>query len=96
MSVAVLSDGRIVSGSQDKTLRIWNLNTGACDMVLEGPEGVSRVCMTCIAVVRIGCIYMYTITQLTRSTELPCYIHDIGNLVCSCIARRTHRQWVQG
>ena len=43
MSVVVLSDGRIVSGSQDKTLRIWDLATGACDMVLEGHEGVSHI-----------------------------------------------------
>ena len=36
----ILSDGRIVSGSQDKTLRIWDLNTGACDTVLKGHNGV--------------------------------------------------------
>ena len=35
-SVAVLSDGRIVSGSDDKTLRIWNTLTGLCEQELKG------------------------------------------------------------
>ena len=29
-SVAVLSDGRIVSGSEDATFRIWDANSGDC------------------------------------------------------------------
>ena len=35
-SVAVLADGRIVSGSDDNTLRVWNPTTGVSDVVLEG------------------------------------------------------------
>ena len=31
-----LSDGRVISGSQDKTLRIWNIETGECERVLRG------------------------------------------------------------
>ncbi len=27
-SVAVMSDGRIVSGTDDKTIRVWNLESG--------------------------------------------------------------------
>jgi WD40 repeat protein len=34
-SVAVLESGKIVSGSWDKTLRIWDSN-GTCERVLEG------------------------------------------------------------
>ena len=34
--LAVLPDGRIVSGSEDHTLRIWNPDTGACLRTLEG------------------------------------------------------------
>lgn len=30
--IAVLSDGRIVSGSRDKTIKVWNANTGLCDI----------------------------------------------------------------
>ena len=41
ISVAVLADGRVVSGSLDATIRVWNLATGACDNVLEGHTGVS-------------------------------------------------------
>jgi COMPASS component SWD3 len=36
LSLAILPDKRIVSGSEDKTLRIWNLQTGKCDMILTG------------------------------------------------------------
>ena len=39
--MAVLGDGRIVSGSRDKTLRIWNPTTGQCEVVLEGHSEVS-------------------------------------------------------
>jgi WD40 repeat protein len=34
--VAILPDGRIVSGSNDRTLKIWNLQTGKCDMIFTG------------------------------------------------------------
>ena len=36
LTVAVLSDGRIVSGSWDKTLRIYDASTGQCVRMLEG------------------------------------------------------------
>jgi WD40 repeat protein len=44
-SVAVSANGRCaVSGSHDHTLRVWNLNTGACLRVLEGhSDAVSSV-----------------------------------------------------
>ena len=42
----ILPDGRIVSGSLDKTLRVWDAATGACERVLEGHSSdVSRVCV---------------------------------------------------
>ena len=41
MCVAVLGDGRIVSGSNDKTLRVWDLSSGECVQVLEGHTYVS-------------------------------------------------------
>ena len=39
-SVAVLSDGRIVSGSGDKTIRVWDAVTGATLQVLRGHDEV--------------------------------------------------------
>src|SRR5579863_5330157 len=44
--IAVLSDGRIVSGSFDKTIKIWNLQTGLCDMTFEDTSWI-----LCIAVI---------------------------------------------
>jgi WD40 repeat protein len=35
-SLAVLGDGRVVSGSDDKTLRVWNAATGECERTLDG------------------------------------------------------------
>ena len=37
--VIALPDGRVVSCSSDRTLRIWNANTGDCEAVLRGHEG---------------------------------------------------------
>ena len=37
----VLADGRVVSGSVDTTLRVWNPTTGVCDVVLKGHSKVS-------------------------------------------------------
>jgi len=34
-SVAVLADGRIVSGSRDSTLKVWSAQTGECEATLE-------------------------------------------------------------
>ena len=32
----VLADGRLTSGSDDNTIRIWDVGSGACDAVLAG------------------------------------------------------------
>ena len=39
--VAVLPDGRVVSGSLDNTIRVWNTSTGVCDIILDGHTNVS-------------------------------------------------------
>jgi WD40 repeat protein len=38
-AVAVLPSGRIVSGSADRTLRVWDVESGACVAILDGHQG---------------------------------------------------------
>jgi WD40 repeat protein len=41
-SVCALPDGRrVVSGSYDNTVRVWDVETGSCERVWEGHGGVS-------------------------------------------------------
>jgi WD40 repeat protein len=43
--VVALSDGwRVVSGSNDTTLRVWDVDTGECVRELEGHRMVSECC----------------------------------------------------
>ena len=35
----LLKDGRLVSGSGDKTMRIWNLKNKTCSLTLKGHDG---------------------------------------------------------
>jgi WD40 repeat protein len=44
MSIALLPDGRIVSGSRDNTLKIWNTANRICDITLEH-HGINCVCV---------------------------------------------------
>ena len=48
--VAVLGDGRIVSGSNDASLRVWSSATGHCDLHLTGHTGP----VGCVAVLGDG------------------------------------------
>jgi WD40 repeat protein len=41
---SILPDGRIVSGSYDKTLKIWNTKTGKCEMTLKGHTDWVKCC----------------------------------------------------
>ena len=54
--MAVLPDGRVVIGSQDKTVRIWNPSSGECERVLEGHTLVSRWLSPYL---RVGFVYLY-------------------------------------
>ena len=42
-AVAVLSDGRVVSGSRDNTLKVWDSVSGQCLQTLSGHTDVSEV-----------------------------------------------------
>ena len=49
-SLAVLSDGRVVSGGYDKKVRVWDLSTGKCVRILEGHSD----CIRCLVVLSDG------------------------------------------
>ena len=35
-ALCMTSDGRLVSGSDDKSIKIWDLTSGLCQLTLEG------------------------------------------------------------
>ena len=41
--MAVLDADRVISGSYDKTVRVWNVRTGECEHVLEDHTWVSEI-----------------------------------------------------
>jgi hypothetical protein len=40
LSVIQLSDGRLCSGSNDETIKIWNLTSGYCEQTLTGHSSI--------------------------------------------------------
>ena len=55
LAVAVLSDGRVVSGSVDNTLKVWDSVSGRCLQTLSGHTNVSDVSV-CVWVSE--CVYV--------------------------------------
>jgi len=51
-AVAVLPDGRLVSGSSDNTLRVWDVQSGRTLAILQGHSGV----VNAVAVLPDGCL----------------------------------------
>ena len=52
--VCCLPDGRVVSVSIDNTVRVWNVDTGECDRILEGHTRVSINNYMTISAMRIS------------------------------------------
>lgn len=42
-TIKILSDTRIVSATYDKTLKIWNLVNGTCDLTLNNANWISTI-----------------------------------------------------
>ena len=41
--IELLPDGRLISGSTDNTVRIWNWHTGECEVILQGGDSVANL-----------------------------------------------------
>ena len=65
MCVAVFPDGRrVVSGSNDETLKVWDVETGECLVTLKGHSETVRCGVRCTFVM---------MWLRRRSTALPCF-----------------------
>ena len=42
MCIVALSNGRVVSGSRDRTLKVWDVSSGQCLRTLSGHTGSAR------------------------------------------------------
>jgi WD40 repeat protein len=62
----VLPDGRLVSGSRDKAIRVWDLGRGAATPVLEGHESW----VTALAVLPDGRLVSGSLDQTIRVWDL--------------------------
>ena len=78
-SITVLSDDRLASGSQDKSVRIWNLETLSCDRVLalHSPVRVLQALPNLLLAtasddysIRLVCIYYISILSFIFSSRL--------------------------
>ena len=92
--MAVLADGRVVSGSKDKTLRVWNPTTGVCDVVLEGHTAVSvdvsmrvPVCVS-VRVRTVEAEFGFAYFFLNSSCN-SCVIELVLNLMPTLVALRS-------
>jgi WD40 repeat protein len=65
-TIAILPDGRIVSGSEDRTIRIWNSSTGDCEMSLCGHNSYVKA----IAVLPDGRIVSGSVDKTIRIWNL--------------------------
>jgi WD40 repeat protein len=66
IALAVLPDGRVVSGSDDRTIRVWDLARGAAPQVLEGHTGS----VTALAVLPDGRVVSGSIDCTVRVWDL--------------------------
>jgi WD40 repeat protein len=46
----------VVSGSEDETLRVWDVETGVCERVLRGHEHVSEITISTFHLSFSSCI----------------------------------------
>jgi WD40 repeat protein len=84
-SVAVCADGRAaVSGSDDRTLRVWDLSGGRCTAVLEGHAGS----VLSVAVTPDGR------TAVSGSSDKTLRVWDLAGGRCSAVLEG-HTDWVR-
>ena len=54
----MLPDGRVVSGSDDKTLKVWGVATGECVATLKGHSEPVRCGVRCTFVMMLSLIHI--------------------------------------
>lgn len=81
--LAVLQDGRLISGSDDCTLRVWDAATGECTQALEGHTSA----ITCVAVLPDQ-------RMVSGSFDNTLRVWDVGTGEC-LQTLKGHRDWIK-
>ena len=82
-ALAVTADGKVISGSADKTLKVWNLDTGQCLKTLQGHTNVVAA-LTVIADGRV--------VSGSHDGTLKVWNIDIGECIKTLEARESFYQ----
>jgi hypothetical protein len=78
-----LADGRVVSGSRDQTLKVWNVNTGYCERTLYGHSE----CVRCVVQLADGRV-------VSGSGDNTLKVWNVNTGVCERTLEG-HSEWVE-
>ena len=82
--LALLPDGRLCSGSDDQTIKIWNTSTGQCEMTLIGHMNVDSICALSVNTICSGSyatVMIWNIETGVCGMTLPGYAYSVAYVV---------------
>ena len=93
--MAVLPDGRVVSGSWDATVRIWNPSSRECELELKGHTTVSRWVRLDMLLMCVRVLWLYR-RRVLHDMNYDCVI-CLSIMVCTgCEVGGRSSRWARG